>query len=68
MYSCDHIDYIETKDGPIPAMCLASIESREKVECGVCVTTTYLYQGEVVRVDSNIIIEDAPSLKSVTQE
>jgi len=61
-------EMIRTPDGDIPMHCLGSIETREQLECGVGISTEYIYQGKVVRKDYQIIVSDdalVDSMKSL---
>lgn len=52
-------EMIELPDGGlIPLDCLGTITTREELECGYSVNTKYLYMGEVIREDNEIIVEE----------
>jgi len=50
---------IRTSIGPIPENLLAKSISEEDIPCGQAVTTTYRYQGEVVKQDIEIRVTKA---------
>lgn len=50
-------DFIETTKGLLSLADLSKEETSEKVPCGICITTKFLHEGELVRQDIRIEVE-----------